>query len=82
VSDLFARLEFFWKLEAASERPFRLSDFDDSREADVGIDLVSQLSGQAKEWRGELIGGCAGNVVSGKYGEWRWTYILAMALSG
>lgn len=80
MSDLFACLEFFWKLEAAREIPFRLNGFDDSREADVGVDLVSQLSGQAKEWRADLIGGCTGKVVSGKCGEWQWTYTSDMAV--
>ena len=69
MSNLFARLQLCWKLEAASERPFRLNGFDGSREADVGVDLVSQLSGQTKEWRVYLIGGCAGNIVSGSAGN-------------
>jgi len=55
VSDLFARLEFSWELEAACERPFSLNGFDDSREADVGIDLVSQLSGQTEKRRLEMV---------------------------
>ena len=82
MSDLFARLEFSWELEAALERSFRLNGFNDSGEADVGVDLVSQLSGQAKKWRGELIRRCAWDIVSEKRGEWRWTYTLDMTLSG
>ena len=82
MTDLLARLELFWNLEAACERPCRLNGFNDSREADVGVDLVSQLSGQTKEWRVYLVGGCTGKVVSGKCGEWRLTYILDMTLSG
>ena len=82
MSNLFARLQLCWNLEAALERLFRLNGFDDSREADVGVYLVSQLSGQTKEWGGELIGGCAGNIVSCSCGEWRWTYMLDMTLSG
>ena len=69
MTDLFARLELFWNLEAARERVFRLNGFNDSREADVGVDLVSQLSGQAKERGGQLISGCARNIVSESAGN-------------
>ena len=41
-----------------------MNGFDDSREADVGVDLVSQLSRQAKEWRVELVSKSAWSGIS------------------
>ena len=55
MSDLFAGLKLFWKLEPEPERLFRLNGFDDSRETDVSVDLVAQLSGQAEKRRLELV---------------------------